>query len=303
MNKYIYLVVLFVSSSFIAFGQQQPMFTQYAYNTLAINPAFSGTKSGMDFLLLNRWQWVDYEGAPNTFNFTSSFKVSEKFGLGLNIINDKIGVSTNNSFQLAGAYMLPINKKLTMSFGLSVSANTFKHDWDNLTLQNPNDPSFGSNNESLTNLNTGFGVYLYSKKYYVSVSIPYILENKITNTSDAHTYRHYFLKGGVHFNLSEHIDFVPSVLFKYVQNNDVQLDVTATFIFQEMIWLGATYRTQDGAALMTQFHYNKRFRIGYAYDLPFTDVKNSTSGTHEIIIGFNIKTNNKNHIIVSPRYF
>lgn len=303
MSKFKIIFIISVFYSFHGYSQQLPMFTQYAYNTLAINPAFSGTKSGIDFMLLNRWQWVDYEGAPNTFNFTSSFKLSDKFGLGINIINDKIGVSTNNSFQLAGAYMLPLNNELTLSFGLSLSANTFKHDWDNISLQNPSDPSFGENSESLTNMNTGFGLYLYSKKYYISASIPYILENKISNTSDAKAYRHYFLKGGVYFELSDQIDFVPSLLFKYVQNNDAQLDITATIILQKMIWIGATYRTQDGAAIMAQLHLKERLRIGYGYDIPFTEIQNATTGSHEIIVGFNIKTKNKNHVIVSPRYF
>ncbi|MBD0401391.1 type IX secretion system membrane protein PorP/SprF [Flammeovirga sp. EKP202] len=283
-------------------AQQLPMFTQYAYNTLAINPAFAGTKDGIDFLLLNRWQWVDYEGAPNTFNFNSSFKVADKVGMGVNFVNDKIGVSTTNTMQLAGSYMTRLNEKLTLSFGLALSTTSYKHDWNNISLQNPSDPTFGANNENLTNINAGFGLYLYSDKYYVSFSIPYILENKITNTSEAQEYRHYFLKGGVHFNLSENVDFVPSALLKYVTNNDVQLDITATFILQKMLWLGATYRSQDGFALMAQLDVKKRFRIGYGYDIPVTDIQTATSGSHEIILGFNIKSRT-NNVIVSPRYF
>ncbi|ANQ52076.2 type IX secretion system membrane protein PorP/SprF [Flammeovirga sp. MY04] len=306
MKKYIFLAFLWGITSF-CFGQQMPMFSQYAYNTLAINPAFAGTKDGVDCMMLFRKQWTNYEGAPTTLNFAAHSAVAKgKVGVGLNFVNDKIGISTNNTVQGAFSYLMPLNDKdLTLSFGLYLSVLNFKHDWGNLLIQNTNDPVFNQGNETLSTFNTGFGLYLYSSRYYVSFSIPTILETEMTKTSmnESLYRRHMFLKAGVHFFLSEHVDFVPSVLLKKVTNANLQADITATFIFQQMLWLGASYRSEDGIALMSQVVLKERFRIGYAYDYPFTEISNHTSGTHEILLGINIPTKQKANIVTSPRYF
>ncbi|OHX64238.1 hypothetical protein NH26_21795 [Flammeovirga pacifica] len=290
-----------------SFAQQMPMFSQYAYNTLAINPAFAGTKEGIDCLMLFRKQWTNYEGAPTTINFSAHSPIMKgKMGVGLNFVNDKIGISTNNTVQGAFAYHLPVNDNgLTLSFGLYLTMLNFKHNWADLRLQNTNDPVFNSGNESLSKFNTGFGLYLYNDKYYVSFSIPTMLETEMTQTTANESLyrRHIFVKAGVHFFLSEHVDFVPSVLLKKVSNANLQADITATFIFQKMLWLGASYRSEDGIALMSQIVLKERFRIGYAYDYPFTEISNHTSGTHEILLGINLPTKGRSNIVTSPRYF
>ncbi|WP_281615292.1 type IX secretion system membrane protein PorP/SprF [Flammeovirga sp. SubArs3] len=289
-----------------AIGQQMPMFSQYAYNTLAINPAFAGTKDGVDATMLFRKQWTDYEGAPSTVNFSANSAIAKgKMGVGLNFVNDKIGISTNNTVQGAFSYITPITPDITMSLGMYLSLLNFKHDWGDLRVQHTNDPVFGTESESISQFNTGFGIYFYSDRFYFSFSVPSILEVSMTKTDgDNNLYRrHFFVKGGVHFNLSNHIDFVPSVLLKKVTNSNLQADVTATFIFQKMLWVGASYRTEDGFAIMSQVVLKDRFRIGYAYDYPNTEIQNHTSGTHEILLGINFPTKNNNSIITSPRYF
>ncbi|AZQ65298.1 type IX secretion system membrane protein PorP/SprF [Flammeovirga pectinis] len=300
----IYIALLFFTS-IACMGQQMPMFSQYAYNTLAINPAIAGTKDGVNALMLYRKQWSDYEGAPSTINFSASSNVSKgKFGVGVNFVNDKIGISNNNTVQGAFSYILDLNNNLRLSLGMYLSLLNFQHDWGALRVQQTSDPLFANGKESLFNFNTGFGAYLYNKRFYVSFSIPNILETKMSNTSESYYLRHYFLKGGVHFDLSRSVEFVPSVLFKYVKNNNIQGDITATFIFQKMLWLGVSYRSEDGIALLSQVVLKERFRIGYAYDYPHTEIQKATSGTHEILLGIRInKKSPPSNIITSPRYF
>ncbi len=111
--------------------------------------------------------------------------------------------------------------------------------------------------------------------------------------------RHFYLIGGVVFDLSRSVKFKPTVFTRVVGGAPVQYDISANFLFAEKFWLGAMYRSGDAVGVVAQWIYKNKFRVGYATDFTITDLRNYHGGTHEIMLSYEIDWSR----FVSPRYF
>ncbi|PWJ45035.1 PorP/SprF family type IX secretion system membrane protein [Sediminitomix flava] len=301
------LLLLFLLLPILGFAQQDPMYTQYIYNRMSINPAYVGSKGGLSAMALHRSQWQGVEGAPSTQNISLHSPILDnEIGLGLSAVRDQIGISSQTQLAFMACYRI-IGHNKALSFGLSGIASNYQHDLSQLNPQNPQDPLLqGTATESYWQPNVGIGIYYYTHNYFAGFSIPKLLQHKSTSTDTelgSETVRHYFLNGGVKFNLSDQVKIVPSILFKFVESAPLQADISSLVVLQDLIWLGGTFRTQDGLALMAQIHLPQGFYFGYGYDFPLTELNTVTTGSHEIVIGIDINDNNKTKRILSPRYF
>jgi type IX secretion system PorP/SprF family membrane protein len=168
-----------------------------------------------------------------------------------------------------------------------------------------NDPFFQGEIDNKFRPNFGVGLFLNGQKYYLGVSSPKLLQNNFesnyNNYSVQAEMRHYFISGGLVFDLGENIKFKPTFLTKAAWNAPVQVDLTANFLFREKLWLGGSYRTNDAIGLIAQWIFNNKLRIGYAYDYSITKLQNYHNGTHEIMISYEMRF--LKEFVVSPRYF
>src|SRR5665647_185510 len=122
-------------------AQQAPMYTHYMNNTLVVNPAYAGSRDALTVTAINRMQWVDFEGAPVTQSLTMHMPLSnEHMGIGLSVLNDKIGPTNTTSLVFDYAYRFNLTEKSKMAFGLSVGANLFQANLSALELDVQNDP-------------------------------------------------------------------------------------------------------------------------------------------------------------------
>lgn len=293
--NFILLFAVILSQSFnVALSQQDPQFTQYFFNPLSINPAFAGSRDALSVTMLGRTQWVGFDGAPNTGSFTvhSPLK-NESIALGASFIYDEIGVTQTIGAYADIAYRFAVSKKSRLSFGVKGGVDVFSADFASLrsTANNPNGPLL-TTVQSQIMPNVGFGAYWYSPKYYVGITAPKLLENEIENTSaavsQAKQNRHYFLTAGYTFKLSSTIEFLPSTLVKVVQNAPLSVDFNASFFFYEKFWIGAGYRFGDAATANIMYHFSPIFRAGYAYDYTLSPLTNYNSGSHEIMLNYDL---------------
>jgi type IX secretion system PorP/SprF family membrane protein len=306
------VMLLIVVAGFTSKAQQDPMYTQYMFNTQTINPAYVGTWESIGFMALARQQWGGLEGAPQTYTFTIQAPLkNERVGLGLNLISDKVGLEKR--FYMFGdySYMLPVNKKSSIRLGLKGGFTNYTNDLSAYQTHDKGvtDPSFQGeiNNKFMPNI--GVGAFLYSKRYYVGFSIPKIVNNKFDNDLDNYSVesemRHYYLTAGLVFDLGENIKFKPTMLTKATFSAEtgapVELDLTANFLIKEKFWLGAMYRSRDSFGFIVQWIFDEKLRIGYAYDIPTTNLHKVSSGSHEIMVSYELKS--LKELVVSPRYF
>lgn len=287
-----------------SFAQQDAQYTQYMYNTVNVNPAYAGTRGALSIFALHRTQWVGLDGAPvtNTVSVNTPFNNS-KVGLGVSIINDEIGPSTNNSVSVDISYYIPVSESYKLSFGVKGTANIFNIDVTKLNPGDESDPQF-QNIDNEFSPNIGAGLYLHSHKAYVGFSIPNFVETNAYNDNEVRVYKekiNYYLIGGYVFDLGSYIKFKPTFMTKMTEGAPLQLDVSGNFMFNEKFTVGLAYRWSASLSAMVGFQISDGFYIGYAYDFETTELDNYNSGSHEIFLRYEIFK--KNSKMVTPRFF
>ena len=295
---------------YISHAQQDAMYTHYMFNTLAVNPAYAGSRDALSITGLHRSQWIGFEGSPVTQTLTVHTPILTKnIGLGVSLINDKIGPVNISSLYFDFSYRIRFHDNANLAFGLKGGMNLRSLGLTDLDAYDSNDPALINDVRSQFLPNFGFGMYYYTDKFYAGVSIPKLLENNfITNTTIGTTNlaseeRHYFLIAGTVFSINDEIKLKPTTFIKVSNGAPIEGDITATFIFNEKFSLGAMFRTGDALGLLAGINISKQFTLGYSFDWSYT---NSTFkynfGSHELMLRyeFNYKVGENIH---SPRYF
>ena len=300
----IFVVLLNITTK----AQQDPMISQYMFNGLFLNPAYSGSHKYVTSSLLHRTQWVDFSGAPKTSWLAVDGLInskSENMGLGLIVAHDRIGATEQTDIYANYAYQLKL-KKGKLAFGIKAGATNYVFKSDNVTVWDSNDQVFtGRRTAWLPKF--GFGAYYFAEKWYAGLSIPTLIAydaNRNFNfdvNQGSFLNRHYYAYGGYVFKLIEQFKLKPSALIKYLPAAPIEADINLNLLFRDQFWIGASYRSQDAVVFMVEYQTNSRFRVGYAFDLTTTKIRNYSSGTHEIMIGYDF---GKDLVKVkTPRYF
>lgn len=305
MKKRLFILVTLISlcTSFVR-GQQDSQFTNYMYNTMSFNPAYTGTRDALSVLALYRNQWVGIDGAPKTMNFSAQAPVGKKLGLGVNVVSDKIFVVTESAVDFMLSYQVDVSYRGKLSFGIKGGLNIFNTDFTqaNTGPKDPNDINLSITNE--VSPQVGVGAYYYTDSFYTGLSIPNIIETNHFNDSERNVKTErlhlYYIIGKV-FDLSPDLKFKPSGLVKVVTGAPVQVDVSANFLISEKLTLGLAYRWDAALSGMAAFQVSDRWMIGYAYDWETTKLANYNSGSHEIFLRFELISNRSK--ILSPRFF
>lgn len=308
--KKIFIIIVIVAASLSGFAQQDAMFTHYMFNTLSVNPAYAGTRDALTITGLHRSQWVGFDGAPRTQTLTLHSPIlNENIGVGLSVINDKIGPTNLTSVYGDFSYKIKVNEKARLSLGISGGLNIRRNALSDIPLTDGNDVSFANNEESELLPNFGFGAYYYTEKFYVGLSIPKLLENNFkTNeiaggTNLASEARHYFFIAGTIFNISKDFKLKPTALLKYTYAAPVQIDLTATLLYKDKVWLGLMYRTSVATGVLVGVYITPQLAAGYSFDWSFgNETMEYNSGSHEIMLMYDLVFTDKSKVR-SPRYF
>ena len=305
MKKLIYIIIICLAAQ-SANAQQEYMFTHYMFNQMTLNPGYTGTQEALSITGIHRSQWVAFDGAPTTQNITAHMPITNKnFGVGLGISNDQIGPTQNLGITGNFAYHLKINESAKLGLGLSAGINMFSNSLTKLKTVDNSDAAFAENISNKVLPNVGFGIYYYTKKYFVGIATPKLLQNNLdvndptgTSLAIAHEKRHYFLTGGVEFNLTNDGKFKikPTTLVKMTSGAPLQVDLTANVIYNDKIAAGLSLRTGDAMGLLLAYNLNEELTIGYSFDFSYVNKTfNYNGGSHEIMLRYNIaKTKSKN---------
>ena len=299
------LFLSFLANYSNLFAQQDSQYTNYMFNTIAINPAYAGSREVMSVFGMHRNQWVGFDGAPITNVATINTPIYDSnFGIGISFVNDKIGPSTENAIAADISYTIRTSENYKLAFGIKASANILNVDYSKLDIYDATDPLFQNNITNQFSPNFGAGIYFYSDKFYAGIAVPNILDTEFYDDnalSTATKKMHYNLISGYVFDLSDSIKFKPAFLAKMVSGAPIQLDLTANFMFFEKFILGAAWRKDAAISGLAGFQVTENWLIGYAYDAETTRLRNYNSGSHEIFLRYEFK--GKNEKVISPRFF
>lgn len=315
------LLLLYGLSSF---AQQKPHYTQYILNQYIINPALSGIENYTDIKLSHRHQWAGLNGAPVTTYVTVHTPIGKQdyrttatsfdmpgenprgkaywedytaaaphHGVGLQVVNDVTGPLSNLSAFATYAYHIGLGPRTSLSAGFGAGINRLGLDAAKLQFANTSvDPAvYNSKVINTVKFDVTAGLYLYSADYFVGLSAQQIVPSRLDFSNNAITTRegktvpHLFLTTGYRFLVSDDVNVIPSLLLKYVQPLPLQAEATVKVQYRDQVWLGASYRQNDGVAGMAGLRISNTFHVGYAYDYTTSKLNNYSRGSHELLVG------------------
>ena len=284
-------------------SQQDSQYTQYIYNTMSVNSAYTGQRDVLSYSGLYRTQWVGIDGAPKTLTFgIHSPLKNENLGMGISIVSDQLGPIREDYINLNFSYTIRLNRSTELSFGLKGGLHNLSSDFSRGNSFQNTDVAF-KENISLFSPTIGAGLYLHSTRGYLGLSAPNFLTTEHYNDykeSLASERLHLFLIGGYVFNIDNDIKLKPAFLIKAVSGSPLIADLSINAMFNNRFVFGLAYRWDDSLSGLTGLQVNKTLFIGYAYDYNTSIGNKYTGGTHEVMLRFELRQINK---ILSPRFF
>ena len=287
-------------------SQQTPMYSQYMFNMLNINPAYAGIREAGNLNMLVRKQWVNFPGAPTSGSISYDQRLEGKNnGIGAQVYFDRIGIESTTGVQGFYSYSAPMGTA-TLNLGMSLGVLNYASNYTNTNPFDGGDPSLMTNLQGYLPT-AGFGAILESEKWYLAFSAPALFKTRITQNgqgvlSAAGKEGHFFLTAGYVVPLTNDAQLKPSVLVKTVSGSRIQYDLNLNLWLGNLISIGTSYRTEDAVLGMLELQVTPQFRLGYAYDHNISKLVNYNSGTHEFMLRYELGRQ-EGKKIQSPRYF
>lgn len=281
----------------VIYAQQLPLYSQYMLNDYVLNPAVAGKNNYFEAKSNNRYQWIGITDAPRTYILSVNGPGKRKnIGLGGYLFTDIVGPTRRIGCDATYAYHAKINENIKLGLGLSAGILQFAVDASKINLHDPVDQVISTGYQSVLVPNLGSGLYLYNSNWYFGFSVPQIYAAKLKffdymSDTDSKLATHFFSNAGYSYKLNDDISIEPSILLKYVSPAPPQLDISVRGIYKNTVWVGGTFRTKDAFSLLLGAIYKDGLMFGYSYDMSTTNIKNYSSGTHELVLGirFGIK--------------
>ncbi|WP_316824696.1 type IX secretion system membrane protein PorP/SprF [Pedobacter miscanthi] len=319
MKNWLSLLLLCIALGLNA--QQQPQYTQYLLNSYLLNPALSGIENYTDVKVGYRQQWAGLQDAPKTAFISAHWALGDEYlwanalsfetdgnnprsrsytqnytaspahhGLGFVAVSDKAGQLSTTTFDISYAYHLQLNKQLNFSLGAAGGITRMAIDVNALLLENPRDPALNNAANARLLPDLSVGAWLYGASFFTGLSVQQVLPQKLSFSGDEQyntgkQVPHVFLNSGYKFYVSEDLNVTPSLLFKYVPNVPLSVDVNVKMGFKDRIWIGAGYRKHDALNMMAGFNISHLVNLSYSYDVTTSVLNQASKGSHEIVLG------------------
>jgi type IX secretion system PorP/SprF family membrane protein len=294
MKKLISLSVL-IFLPMMLMGQLTPVTNHYVLNPLRINPSYAGSRGGLSVAAFYRQQWVGLDGAPRTMSLELDAPVlSDKLGLGLFVVNDKIGVTRQTEVMTSYAFRISVGNG-TLALGLGAGLVATNTAWSDLIVLDPGDDYFLIDSKVFVVPDFSFGTYYSGKNYFLSFSIPRLLGYRFDFDKNKYSLRvepgnyNYVLNTGYMFPLGPKARVMPSALVSYSPGDRLLYDGSLHFILYDRVWLGATYRSTGSVTALAQFAINNQLKMAYSYDFDFGKLGTYNNGSHEVMLRYEFR--------------
>lgn len=298
-------------------AQQERQYTQFMYNKLPINPAYSGARNIPFATAIYRNQWIGFDGSPKSVlaSFNSPF-ISPRVGIGVTMSHFQIGLDKEFAASLAYSYNLIGGDEFSLRAGIMGSVRSFSIDFTKAMPANTGgDQSLDLERTNSFYANVGAGLYAtYSDLFYVGFSVPRMYSNNISLDNqgaslNAKEYQHFYAMAGAVLGVSEGFNLMPALLVKYVKNAPVDIDLNVNLEIMEKVTAGLSYRVGgDGPGesvdLLAFWKAHEQFGIGIAYDVLLSNMKDYSSGSIELLLQVDLKKpEKKGGRMSNPRFF
>ncbi len=290
------LILFFLGTVTQVTAQQLQTSSMYDLQGIYHNPSTAGVQSSIVGVSY-RTQWSGFSGAPKTATVFGSFDMPKhNIGIGGYIYNDKTGPTSRTGVQLAFAKHIPLDNGGRFSLGIEARGLQYSIDKAKLTESLGADPAIGGSDNRFK-FDAGFGISYTGKKFQVGVSASQLVQStldfytgNLTRSEEGRLYRHYYFHGKYKWNVDDATTISPNFLIIYLPNAPTEYQFGARVEHNEKFWWGVGYRVKQSFLLSVGLNVNKKFTIGYAFDIYSTPVSVFDAGAnaHEMLLRYNI---------------
>jgi type IX secretion system PorP/SprF family membrane protein len=289
MKRISCLILFCLSIGIASRAQQEPLSTLFMTNPFLLNPALAGTNNYFQVISGNRFQWVGFTDAPITNSLSLHGPlVKYPMGWGASLSYDVSGPVSIGTVHGSYAYHYSINEDMKISAGLNLGIMQYKIDFSKIEMEY-DDPTMNAK-ESYYLPDATLGFYMYSSTYHVGLVVTHLLNNKIQigddPTGESRLKSHFYLTGGYKYYINREWAIEPSLVLKKVWPAPFQLDINARAWYRNMLWAGLSYRTQEALSILIGYTWERKFYIGYSYDLVLNPLNAHNLGSHELMLGY-----------------
>lgn len=287
--------------SLAGWSQQTTQYTNFMYNSFAINPAVAGLQECLVAKMGYRTQWVGFESQPQTISINANQrlkKISNErgalHGIGIEIEADRTGPSTRSNIHVAYAIHLPLNRKTRISAGLAIGLQQYRFDAALISVPDPNDPIVNKSASEIVFPDIKAGLWMYGKRWFVGLSAKQLTNATLNDIgNDTQLQPHFDLMAGRIFESNDKISFIPAALLKFTANSKPAFDANVWVDYDDVVAVGLGFRSEDAVSGMLKFNFLEYFSLAYAYDFTYSKMRYGSSNTHEVIIGISACPRNK----------
>ncbi|MEM7551494.1 MAG: PorP/SprF family type IX secretion system membrane protein [Bacteroidota bacterium] len=291
MKKTTLSLIIFLCLSSNLWGQQESIYANYQNNPLLINPAYTGLNNSLSLNLNYRAQWTSLDEAPQTAVFSAHTSFAQnRFGGGIMIINDRLGVTDITEVNLSYAYKLELGNGAKLAMGLQFGLQDYRDDFNDLDFFDGERDVLFMQNESFTQFNFGTGLIFTTPNLFLGFSIPRLLEQDIEASQMEATVfnRHYYASAAYLFSGLYPFELKPAVVYRGIPGAPASLDYSFTTIYKEVFQFGVLSRNFNTYGLQAGIAWKDNFRFGYTFEVPTNNNSvGSNFTTHEVSIQAN----------------
>lgn len=277
----------------IASGQQVPNFTQYNFNKNIINPAFVGVEGIKEVNISYRTQWVGVSYSPNTQVVSFNMPITDKIGFGLSFINDRVFTVNERDATVDFSYKFQLSPNYELYAGVKLGGGFVEYN-PKYNVGLPRGAVRFDKSDSFFNPHVGIGVLLKHEKYYITASLPNILNgDRYEKKGNIHVKtlrdKHFYVGGGFTAELDENYTLSPALMVRYLNENYISYDFSSTLEIHNRLQLGLNYRLDEMVSLFSITNLTRRFKVGFVYDFTLSKIRQvDSNGYIEFILKYQI---------------
>ena len=303
------LFIVFVLQFSFLHGQLSSEVNQYMVFQPLINPASMASYSDVTFCGHYRNQWGGFDGAPETFSFSSVFPISSlKGGIGLELYRDKIGANKRDEISLSYAYRAQLNQQFFLSFSLGGKLGLESRDLLGLPVNQTGDVYISSSQNQILP-NSVFGTYLFSRDFYFGFVISRLFHNNydeasgLLSTGFSAEKLPLLVHLGKEINMQNKHTLNFSTLVKTSYGTGVHAELNAMYqVLNKRLGLGVSYRTSNDLVGIIKIKPTKELIFSYGYQMTFSSLSSYQNGSHEIMLVYGINKEKKIAKLYAPRF-
>lgn len=313
MKKIITISLIFISCwvSKKSFGQDLPLYSQKLTNSFIYNPSVAGNNKGSLTLSHRKfWSGLDDASSSNLLSVHMPFAY-DRFGAGLNLFNEKVGIYDRLYVSGAFAYHVRFNDDNSLSMGVSAEYNNFQINTTRLDVQDEGDQLLTGNDVAESNMDFSFGLSFSSRFFETGLAVNRLNTGLGINGEESQLSEFYsaYLAGKLPLTSDKHL-LEPIVTYRQLSTESNQLDAGLYYTFNNAITIGGGYRTGSQFTATAALRFANKFLIGYSYESFSSNFRSNVGNSSEITLRidfrdreYNTNTRNSRKIMTNSLAF